>query len=317
MHNEEDEQTLEELLEQMGEGEPWRFDPDEPRDVNKLLQEARSALPKEGEQGEREGGGEVSEEVRRYAEDLGGAAADMKRELDIEITAAHPSERKGREAGWEVVDMPKGEDADGKEEGGEEGDNEEETKTEKEQEEEDADEYIQQVLAQLEYDKRYPDEEAPEANAEERESGEGEFSLPSAPTALPSPPPPSQDAPERNTIDDALASRFASLGLSKRDSDSALGLPSAPSFNPKNKPVTITKTVKKSGLEQYTDEDIESWCCICNEDATVRCLGCDGDLYCGECWNEGHGTGPGQERGHRGVVFVRGGGKDGKAAVGA
>lgn len=43
---------------------------------------------------------------------------------------------------------------------------------------------------------------------------------------------------------------------------------------------------------------------ICNKDAELRCRGCDDDLYCRKCWAEGHGHGPGQERGHKVEKFV-------------
>ncbi|KAK4010191.1 abscission/NoCut checkpoint regulator [Daphnia magna] len=41
--------------------------------------------------------------------------------------------------------------------------------------------------------------------------------------------------------------------------------------------------------DRATGEDELPWCDLCNEDAQLRCLGCDGDLYCRRCWVETHG----------------------------
>ncbi|XP_059611564.1 abscission/NoCut checkpoint regulator [Phlebotomus argentipes] len=30
------------------------------------------------------------------------------------------------------------------------------------------------------------------------------------------------------------------------------------------------------------------WCTVCNEDASIRCLGCDGELFCRECFKDIH-----------------------------
>ncbi|KAG0199523.1 hypothetical protein BGX28_007244 [Mortierella sp. GBA30] len=42
-------------------------------------------------------------------------------------------------------------------------------------------------------------------------------------------------------------------------------------------------------LSGVTDEENPAnWCCVCNEDATWTCPGCDNDNYCEECFRESH-----------------------------
>ncbi|CUA75953.1 Abscission/NoCut checkpoint regulator [Rhizoctonia solani] len=62
-----------------------------------------------------------------------------------------------------------------------------------------------------------------------------------------------------------------------------------------NVPVVTAKVpgVPKLDIEGWRakrDDDPDSWCCICNADATLQCAGesCDGDLYCINCFAEGH-----------------------------
>nr|OQO28450.1 hypothetical protein B0A51_02999 [Rachicladosporium sp. CCFEE 5018] len=153
-----------------------------------------------------------------------------------------------------------------------------------------ADDYVQRLLAELEVESKYP--ETPLISQKSREA-----SVSNANDDQPPSPPSCEDS--------ELQARFNSLSLD---------LPSTPSAAPVAKSKKLTPK-PKAGAPKYTDEDIDSWCCICNEDGEVRCLGCEGDVYCQKCWNEGHGTGMGQEKGHRAIVFVRKGG--GSSAVGA
>ena len=133
------------------------------------------------------------------------------------------------------------------------------------------------------------------------EQGKGEeeepaFSLPSAPSKLPDPPAGLGAETSKKSLDfeSDIAARMAALkGLG---STNELGLPSAPTFKP-----------VKGVMKKYTDEEIESWCIICHDDATVKCLGCDGDLYCASCWKEGH-MGPDvgwEERRHKWTKYKK------------
>ncbi|OAA62757.1 hypothetical protein SPI_04297 [Niveomyces insectorum RCEF 264] len=134
--------------------------------------------------------------------------------------------------------------------------------------------------------------------------------------------------------DDSISARLAALrglcgpatGLATTD---AFGLPSAPTFQPGDSTTAGQYRLRGPpttyGRHGYTDADMQTWCIVCLEDATVRCLGCADDgggggtrmeddddggtdnAYCERCWRAMH-VGPAagfDERGHKRVPLVR------------
>ncbi|QIW96201.1 hypothetical protein AMS68_001719 [Peltaster fructicola] len=209
------EQSVDDLLAELASNEQAQLKPDDPEDIQRLIREARDALPAEQQ----------------------------------DYTSADSQDNNENGTKEEAVDEDK-------------------------LDEQDADDYIQQVLAELEVERRYAPDDADHSNDE---------ALPSALSDVQVIEPPSYE-------DSELEARFSKL---------AMGLPSAPSVAP---------TVKKQGKPKVkavskADDDMDSWCCICNDDGTLQCIDCDNDVYCRSCWTQGHGSGPGQEQGHKAVRY--------------
>ncbi|KAF1818101.1 uncharacterized protein K489DRAFT_391365 [Dissoconium aciculare CBS 342.82] len=153
-----------------------------------------------------------------------------------------------------------------------------------------ADDYVAKVLAELDYERRHnidqqDDEEV--VQVDDTQSVNADTFFPSTPSSMLQQTT-SKTADPPTYEDSELEARFQSL---------TMNLPSTPT--------TILSRLRKGKPSTFSDDDISSWCCICNEDGTVRCSGCDDDIYCESCWREGHGTKPGQERGHRAIRFIK------------
>ena len=157
-------------------------------------------------------------------------------------------------------------------------------------------------------------ESAAESGGADQDTATGSsFALPTVPTQLVDSPVPhgGEEKEEEDDFEKDISARLASLrGLgpgsssSNADDEGPLGLPSAPTFRPQDR-----RPSGKGGFRssRFTDEDQKTWCVVCLEDATIRCVGCDHDVYCARCWREMH-VGPAagyDERGHKWVKFER------------
>ncbi|KAH8733029.1 hypothetical protein GQ44DRAFT_754537 [Phaeosphaeriaceae sp. PMI808] len=285
--NEEDEKSLEGLLGELngalGDRKEWDISKNEHQDVGKLLKDMKKILPKV---------------VDSRAQD-----ANPGNTTGISGTKEHLTGCESIEVNVGSGCVTGGKDDD-------DSDHSEDDGGRKWTEEDEADDVIARVMAELEISKeRDPPSPASEGNGDpqngDQKTSPGEISnqnegdnlsLPSVPTELPE-----DDFERTQMIEDAFTARLAALSAPSPSHTDALGLPSAPSFSPRKKPPI------QSSLQQRIDDEIETWCIICQDDATLKCIDCDNDLYCQNCWMEGHrGEGTGlEERRHKAVLYSK------------
>lgn len=145
------------------------------------------------------------------------------------------------------------------------------------------------------------DDEDDAQNGQETNSKESDLDIPDVPTTTSGPP--RQASKDLDNLTARMAAlRAASTKPDDDDGDAASFMPDIPPLDSSGKP--INRLTSKTG---YTDDDVDSWCTVCLEDATLRCLGCDDDVYCTRCWREMH-IGPSagfDERSHKAVQFTK------------
>ena len=192
--------------------------------------------------------------------------------------------------GNKLLDQSKAEDNDNRSDR-EDNHNSDETSQNQIDEDAEAEAYIRQALEEADHE---PDTDGEQQEQRDRDEDEGSpkpsvnqvadehFEFPSIPA----------NAPVAYSVEDST------------DTDDVL-FPAAPSDQPKSEAARKTDNASK-----FSDDEIETWCIICNDDATLMCRGCgeDDNLYCHTCWIEGHRSEDSsfEERSHKAVAFVKG-----------
>ncbi|TFB07414.1 hypothetical protein CCMA1212_000943 [Trichoderma ghanense] len=146
-----------------------------------------------------------------------------------------------------------------------------------------------------------------------QEDGDTDLALPSLPPNLDDlssfSPRRQSNITKADAMDDITARMAALRAPAAAEEDDSFSLPSVPSGRPSAGDKPVRRLTSKT---DYTDDDIDGWCTVCLEDATLQCLGCDDDPYCARCWREMH-VGPAaafDDRSHKAVQFTRARKKD-------
>ncbi|ERF74477.1 hypothetical protein EPUS_03915 [Endocarpon pusillum Z07020] len=280
-----EDKTVEELLAELGPEEEWAVDKGEDDQVRDLLKEAQDALKgpphteKNDDLRDVEPGAAGNEQQKQTARTLSIDLSVFQPEPDSEVEDTAEAQRQTKSELNHSLDL-------------------------------EAHEYLERVLDEISHEntatQHIEQEDDPPPEYREAESHtplsptshhlplSSTSDLPSTPSKDPVTPSPSSFSSQTPSTTADLMTRFTSLSLA---------LPSVPTTLPK--PASSPSPKSSNTGNTYTDAEISTWCIICLDDATLQCIGCDGDLYCRDCWMEGHrgGSAGVEERRHRALEY--------------